>query len=138
MKIHRKELTEKEFKAALKKIPLNNIKLALVLGYYQCMRVSEVADLDMEDIDLSNGYIIIRSKMSREIPILTVTRPLLKYMPVGVGVRSIQYWLARVLPSHTFEGLRIAGLKHHIEQGKLSIGDFFKLSGTKKIWVGEK
>jgi len=94
-------ITEEELIRILNKTKRNNHKVAFLLGFYQAMRVSEVVNLQLGNIDKEQHLIRIKQakgKKDRNIPII---KPLklnekavlssLKYLPVNCGDRALQY-----------------------------------------------
>lgn len=90
-------ISEKEFLEVLKGTEDKKYKMAFILGFYQAMRVSEVAKLRPEHIDRERGFIRIvqgKGKKDADIPIMPPTfqalRSGFKHIPIGVGVRQLQ------------------------------------------------
>ena len=86
-------LTEDELQQILKATTKKHHKLAFALGFYQCLRVSEVVNLKPEHID--KGQKIIRIKegkgqKDRNIPIAPEVLRGLRYLPLNCGVRALQ------------------------------------------------
>lgn len=102
-------------------------KLAFILGFFGCMRVSEVVHLRLEDIDF--GQKIIRIKQGkgdkdRNIPIPkeATIQALKGYIPVGCGVRALQIsfkgYAKKVLSRDLhFHSLRHSGATYYLKKG---------------------
>jgi len=54
-----KTMSEKEFMEIVRKVPKKHthIRLAFMLGFYQCMRVSEVVKITPENVDRDRGFL---------------------------------------------------------------------------------
>ena len=121
-------ITEKELQELIKKVKFNHQKLAYALGFYQCMRVSEVVNLKPEHIDYGRKLIMIKQakgKKDRNIPIAPEVLRGLKFLPIQVGVRALQYSFSKysqeVLNRHlNFHTLRHSGATHYLNVKKWS------------------
>lgn len=93
-------ITEEEFVKLIRAVKKQHHRVAFILGFYQAMRVSEVVNLQPEDIKFNEHIIQIKQakgKKDRHIPIVkpklmgdqTVLRAL-KHLPVGCGVRALE------------------------------------------------
>ncbi len=88
-------ISESEFLEGLKKVKRPKIKLAFMLGFYQAMRVSEIVNLKQENVDMDRGFIHIlqgKGKKDRDVPIMKPVKYGLRYLPIGLGVRSLEKW----------------------------------------------
>lgn len=75
-------------------------KLAFLLGFYQCMRVSEVVNLQRDNIDVKSHVIHIKQAKGKKDRDITIIKPLkmkpqsivyaLNQLPVGCGVRALE------------------------------------------------
>lgn len=75
-------------------------KLAFLLGFYQCLRISEVVKLERKNIDIKGHVIHIKQAKGQKDRDISITKPLkmnplsivyaLNKLPVGVGVRTLQ------------------------------------------------
>lgn len=90
-------------------------RIAYLLAFYQCLRVSEVVKLSSEDYDPNTRLLHIRQakgSKDRRIPIAPETIRAVKFLPVGSykskdkGVRALQYALKK-------DGVRILGKDIH-------------------------
>ena len=111
-------ITEKEFikiinDPQVKKRSKNRI--AYLLMFYQCLRVSEVVKLTSEDYDPNTKLLHIRQakgSKDRRIPISPQTIRAVKFLPLGSskakdkGVRALQYAFKK-------DGIRIIGKDLH-------------------------
>ncbi|MAG02331.1 hypothetical protein CMI42_03260 [Candidatus Pacearchaeota archaeon] len=93
-------ITEDELVKIISKTKRNNHKLAFLLGFYQAMRVSEVVNLKLENVDKKQHLIMIKQakgKKDRHIPII---KPLqinqsgvlhaLNKLPINCGERALE------------------------------------------------
>jgi integrase len=105
-------------------------KLMIGLGFWQGMRVSEIAGIRPEDIDIKNKMLFIRhartanglpkKDVTRQIPIHPVMdKPLEKYknkyLPFTESIRTLQTWFEEM-------SLYILGRKLHIHNLRHSCG----------------
>jgi len=93
-----KTISHKEFLLIINSVSLKDkkkerkIKASFALGFYLCLRVSEVSFLKPADIDRERGFIHILSgkgKKDRDIPIQKPLERFLKYIPVGYSTRHL-------------------------------------------------
>lgn len=134
-------ITEEELIKVLEKTKKPHHKLAFALGFYECMRVSEVVKLNPEDIDKNLKLIWIKQGKGgkdRKIPISPEVMNGLKHLPIGCGVRALQIAfktkcrdvLNKDLHFHT---LRHSGITHYITKKKWSSLEVQRLAGHSKI-----
>ncbi len=120
-----KDEADKLIKAAKKK----HHKLAIALGFYQALRVSEVVKLKPEDVDKDSRIIKIKqSKGSkdRNIPIAPEVIKGIGNLPIGCGVRALEIKvkdlgkevLGKDIHFHT---LRHSGATHYLNVKKWNI-----------------
>jgi len=86
-------ITEEELKCILEATKKQHHKIAFALGFYQCMRVSEVVNLLPENIDKERKLIYIKQgkgRKDRNIPIAPEVLRGLKNIPIGCGARALQ------------------------------------------------
>jgi len=126
-----KTISHKQFLEIVNAVKFDNkakerkIKTAFILGFYQCMRVSEISNLDDNDIDTERGFIHILSGKGgkdADIPIQEPTKKFLKYVPIGYSPRTLQrefnHWSEKVLGTkYNFHSLRHSGATFYIKQG---------------------
>lgn len=116
-------------------------RLAFALGFYDCLRVSEVVKLQPEDIDKNLKLIWIKQSKGhkdRKIPIAPEIMSLLKHLPVKCGVRALQIAfknkckevLSKDLHFHT---LRHSGITHYVTKKKWNALEVQRLAGHSKI-----
>lgn len=134
-------ITEEELIKILKATEKPHHKIAFALGFYECMRVSEVVKLKQENIDRDSKIIkIIQSKGSkdRNIGIAPQVMKGLKHIPVKVGARALQIKFRQITEkvlerSYNFHTLRHSGITHYITKKKWSSLEVQRLAGHSRI-----
>ena len=120
-------------------------KIAFALGFYCCMRISEVVKLRQEDIDKNSKLIhIIQSKGSkdRNIPIAPEVLRGLKHIPIPCGVRALQIKFKQIgkevlKKDLHFHILRHSGITHYLVKKKWSSLEVQRLAGHSRITTTE-
>ena len=134
-------ITEKEFITLLRHVKKKHHRLAFILGFYGCMRVSEVVKLKMEDVD--KGQKLIRIKQAkgnkdRNIPLPKQSIRGLSNLPIKCGIRALQIsfkryakkLLDRDLRFHT---LRHSGATHYLNKKILNLRQVQRLLGHSNL-----
>lgn len=119
-------ITEEEFLKILKATKKNHHKLAFALGFYNCLRISEVVNLKPEDIDYGRRLMKIKQakgKKDRNIPMAPEVLRGLKNLPIGTGGRYLQKLIKEksieVLKKDIhFHTLRHSGATHYLNVKK--------------------
>lgn len=144
-------ITEEDVKKLLAAIKMKKYRLAVALGFYQCMRVSEVAKLRSEHINKQLKLIMIKQakgSKDRNIPIAPEVMNGLKYLPVGsnkakdFGIRAIQIFFNRITlkvlgKRLNFHLLRHSGITHYLVKKRWSSLEVQRLAGHSKITTTE-
>ena len=154
-------ITEEELIKIVEKTKSNKYKLAFMLGFYECLRVSEVACLRQEHVnremklllikgsDVSKGKKGAKRGKDRNIPIAPEVIKGLKYLPVGNdkakdnGVRAIQYaFKKKVLEvlgrtDIHFHTLRHSGITHYLTKKKWNTLEMQRMAGHSKSSITE-
>jgi len=139
-------ITEEEFHKLFNLVNDKKKKLAYSLGFYQCMRISEVIKLRPEHID--KGAKLIRIKQAkggkdRNIPIHPkIMRGLEKYLPIGCGIRALQIHFKKnankILKRDLhFHCLRHSGATHYLNKKKWNIRQVQQFLGHSSISTTE-
>lgn len=90
-------------------------RLAYLMSFYQCLRISEVVKLNKEDYDPKTKLLHIKQSKGnkdRNIPIAPILVKAVKFFPLGStkakdkGIRALQYALKK-------DGIRILGKDIH-------------------------
>jgi len=85
-------ISEEDVKLLIEGASGNHIKVAIALGFYQGMRVSEVCSLQKEHIDMQSGFIHIKQAKGckdRDIPIQDEVKFYLRYIPVDITRQAL-------------------------------------------------
>ena len=138
-------ITEEEFIKLVKTVKQKNHKLAFLLGFYGCMRISEVTHLKPENVD--RGQKLIRIKQAkgskdRNIPLPKQLVKGLSYLPIKIGDRALQIAIKKygkkVLGKNIhFHTLRHSGATHYLNKKKWSTREIQVLLGHSKIQTTE-
>lgn len=138
-------ITEAEFLDIVKATRKKHHKIAFILGFYGCMRVSEIVNLKQENID--RGQKLIRIKQAkgnkdRNIPIPPQAVRGLSHIPIKCGVRALQIafkgYGEKVLKRDLhFHQLRHSGATYWLNVKKWSTRQVQQLLGHSKITTTE-
>ena len=131
-----KTISEHDFLLGLKKVRKNTHKLAFLLGFYQCMRVSEVVNLLPEHVDKERGFLhILNAKggKDRDIPIMQPVLAGLKYLPVKCGDRALQLAAKKYFPDLHFHSLRHSGATYYLTVKKVGLRQIQQLLGHSRL-----
>jgi integrase len=154
-------ITEEEFVKILKATDNPKHKLAFALGFYECLRVSEVACLLPEHVnkdmkllmikgsDVSKGIKGAKRGKDRNIPIAPEVLKGLRNLPVGSskakdrGVRALQYAFKKKVKEVLnrddihFHSLRHSGITHYLTKKKWNSLEVQRLAGHSKVSITE-
>lgn len=153
-------ITEEEFQKILEGTKNDKHRLAFALGFYECLRVSEVACLEPENVqkdtklllikgsDVSKGKKGAKRGKDRNIPIAPEIMKGLKYLPVGShkakdrGIRAIQIAFKikakEILNKDlNFHLLRHSGITHYLTKKKWNSLEVQRLAGHSKVSITE-
>lgn len=138
-------ITEKEFIKLLRTVKKSHHKIAFVLGFYGAMRISEIVNLQQDNIDRGQRIIRIKQakgKKDRNIPIPPQAVRGLSHIPLKCGVRALQiafkYYAQKSLGKDMhFHQLRHSGATHYLNKKKWSTRQVQQLLGHSKIQTTE-
>lgn len=138
-------ITEDELRQILKEVKKPKRRLAFMLGFYQCMRISEVVSLNKEHIDLSRRIIRIKDSKGgkdRNIPIAPELLRGLKYLPMNVTARAIQIsfrkYAQEILKKDlNFHNLRHSGATYYLNVKKWNLRQVQRFLGHARISTTE-
>ena len=154
-------ITEEELQKILDATKNQKDKLAFALGFYECLRVSEVACLEPENVqkdmrlllikgsDVSKGIKGAKRGKDRNIPIAPEIMKGLKYLPVGSkkakdrGVRALQIAFKKKCKEVLgrtdvhFHTLRHSGITHYLTKKKWNSLEVQRLAGHSKVSITE-
>lgn len=138
-------ITEEELIKIIERTKKPHHKIAFALGFYECMRVSEVVKLKQEDIDKSLKLLHIRQAKGhkdRNIPISKEVMNGLKYIPVKCGIRALEIKFKEKVKEVLnrdlhFHSLRHSGITHYLTKKKWSSLEVQRLAGHSRITTTE-
>jgi len=138
-------ITEEEFKQIIRVVKKPKRKLAYMLGFYQCMRISEVVSLKRLDIDKNRRLIKIKDSKGgkdRNIPIAPEVIKGLKHLPIEVTPRAIQISFRKISQeilgkSLKFHSLRHSGATHYLNVKKWNLRQVQRFLGHSRIATTE-
>jgi len=135
-------ISEEELLKIVKVTRLPKHKLAFMLGFYQAMRVSEIAKLRIEDVDRNSKLLHLKQAKGhkdRNIPIAPEVMKGLKHLPCGNdtkdnGIRSLQYAFTKYSKlalgnSLNIHILRHSGITHYLTKKKWNTLQVQRLAG---------
>lgn len=143
-----KTITEEELLKVVKATKKSYHKTAFLLGFYQCLRVSEVTKLTKGDCkEYSKILSIVQSKGSkdREIPMAKelMNKKMTKFLlmndiPINCGARALQIKFRQITKkvlgrSYNFHTLRHSGITFLFTQRKWSAPVVQKFAGHSNI-----
>lgn len=145
-------ITEEELIRVLKQTKKNHHKLAILLGFYQAMRLGEVINLRTEHIDKSQHLIKIKQgkgDKDRNIPIIkpikinerTVLNSL-RYLPINRKRGSLQKHFKKIAKEVLNKDLHFHSLRHSgatwlLNKKKWDIRQVQRFLGHSKIQTTE-
>lgn len=132
-----KTISEEEFLEKVKLIKNPKHKLAMLLGFYQCMRVSEVVNLKQENIDKQRGFIHIiagKGNKDRDIPIMPIVSRGLNNLPIDLTRQALHNATKKYFGNDIhFHTLRHSGATHYLNQKKIGIRQLQQLLGHSNL-----
>lgn len=138
-------LSEEDIIKVLEAIKKPRYKLAVALGFYQAMRVSEIINLKPEDIDKGQKLIRIKQakgKKDRNIPIAPQVMKGLRHLPIGRSVRSLERVFKNkcneiLMRDSHFHILRHSGASYYLNKKKWDLRSVQVFLGHSKIGITE-
>jgi integrase len=139
-------ITEKELIEMLKATKKTHHRLAFALGFYECMRVSEVVKLQPEDVNKQLKLLYLKQAKGhkdRNIPIAPEVMTGLKHLPIKCGIRALQIAFKKKLKEVlnrddlTFHSLRHSGITHYLTVKKWNSLEVQRMAGHSKISTTE-
>lgn len=134
-------ITEEDLMKVLKITKLPHHRTAFVLGFYECMRISEIVNLTEQDVDRVLKLLYLKQAKGhkdRNIPIAPEVMKYLKHIPVKCGIRALQIaWNQKTKKalgnSRNFHILRHSGITHYLVKKKWNSLQVQRLAGHSKI-----
>lgn len=138
-------ITQEELIEVLKAEPKLKYKYSYSLGFYNCLRVSEVVNLKQEHINRGQRIFHIKEAKGhkdRDIPISPKVWKGLKFIPINCSIRTLQRNFKRagikaLNKNLHFHTLRHSGITHYLNKEKWDIRQLQRLAGHSKISVTE-
>lgn len=138
-------ITEEELIKILQAEKKPKFSYAYALGFYDCMRVSEVVNLTKENIDKGQRMFHIKEAKGhkdRDIPVAPEVMKGLKFIPVGCSVRTLQRnfkqaGLKALNKNLHFHILRHSGITHYLNKKRWDIRQLQRFAGHSKISTTE-
>ena len=139
-------LTEEELIKILDNTTKHHHKIAFALGFYECMRISEITKLQPENVNKQLKLLYIKQAKGhkdRNIPIAPEIMKGLKYLPIKCKVRALQTAFKNKIkelelnPKFHFHTLRHSGITHYLTKKRWSSLEVQRLAGHSKITTTE-
>lgn len=138
-------ITEEELVQLMQVEPKLKYRYAYALGFYECLRVSEVVHLGKEHIDKQMRILHIKEAKGhkdRDIPIAPEVWKGLKFIPIGCSIRTLQRnfkqaGIKALNKNLHFHILRHSGITHYLNKKKWDIRQLQRLAGHSKISTTE-
>lgn len=134
-------ITEEELITLLNATVKPHHRLAIALGFYECMRIGEIVKLQPEDIDKQSKLIHIKQAKGakdRNIPIAPEVLNGMKNLPIKCGIRALEIKFKQLSRSVLnknlhFHCLRHSGITHYLVKKKWASLEVQRLAGHSKI-----
>lgn len=134
-------INEEEFLKLIRAVKRQHHRIAFILGFYGCMRVSEIVKLKKENIDRGQRLIRIKEgkgKKDRNIPIPREAVRGLSHIPLDCGVRALQIafkgYSNKVLKKDLhFHSLRHSGATHYLNKKRWNLREVQQLLGHSRL-----
>ena len=125
-------ITEDELMQVLKVTKQPHHRTAFVLGFYQCMRISEVVNLQQENIQRNLKLLCLKQAKGhkdRNIPIAPESMKYLKHIPIAWN-NATEKALGKRLKFHL---LRHSGITFYLTKRKWNSLQVQRMAGHSKI-----
>jgi site-specific recombinase XerD len=134
-------ISEAELEQLIKTAKKKAHRTAYILGFYECLRVSEIVKLQGQDIDMERGFLHIKQakgKKDRDIPIMEKAKHCLRYIPLSIGARALE----RAIKRHSLKAigkdihphtLRHSGATYYLNEKGIDIRYIKDLLGHTRI-----
>jgi len=134
-------ITEEQLVEVLKVTRQPHHRAAFVMGFYQCMRISEIVNLEVKNIDKKLKLLYLKQAKGhkdRHIPIAPEVMKYLKHIPMPCGIRALQLAWNKATKkalghSLNFHLLRHSGITHYSVVKRWDIMKIQRLAGHSKI-----
>lgn len=134
-------ITEEDLMKVLKVTKQPHHRAAFVIGFYECMRISEIVNLEEKNIDRSLKLLYLKQAKGhkdRNIPIAPEVMKYLKHIPMKCGIRALQIaWNQKTKialgNSRNFHILRHSGITYYLVKKKWDSLKVQRMAGHSKI-----
>ena len=138
-------ITQEELIQLMKVESKLKYRYAYALGFYECLRVSEVIHLDKLHIDKNMRILHIKEAKGhkdRDIPIAPEVMKGLKLIPIDCSIRTLQRnfkqtGIKALNKNLHFHILRHSGITYYLNKKKWDIRQLQRLAGHSKISTTE-
>ncbi len=138
-------ITEKEVLQIVKATKKLKLKTAFMFGFYQCLRVSEVINLNKKDIDTVKDFVHIKGgkgDKDRDIPLMDEVKHYKRYLPLKItrqGLhKAIKTKAKKVLNKNIhFHTLRHSGASMYLNDREIGIKFIKDFLGHEKLSTTE-
>lgn len=138
-------ITEEELMKVIKYAPNKQSGIAYAITFYEALRISELIKLKPENIDISRRTLYLKQakgNKDRNIPISPKVTPMLRHIPITIGVRALQKSFKKACLQALnrdlyFHCLRHSGATHYLNVAKWSTRHVQQLLGHAKITTTE-
>ncbi len=137
-------ITEQEVISLIKKAK-NKMKAAIVLGFYQGMRISEVISLSKSNVDMQRGFIHIKQskgERDRDVPLQPETKFYLRFLPIIITRQGLHKAIKKlgqeVLKKNIhFHTLRHSGASFYLNEKGIDLVHIQQFLGHSRISTTE-
>ena len=122
-------ITEQELREIVKATKKKKLKAAFIIGFYQCLRVSELLGLSYSNIDTDKGFVHVKKgkgEKDRDIPIMDKAKFYFRYLPIKMTrqglYKAIKVKGKKILGKDIyFHTLRHSGASYYLNEKGIDI-----------------
>lgn len=134
-------LTEEDLIKVLKITKQPHHRAAFAMGFYECMRISEIVNLEEKNIDRTLKLLYLKQAKGHKDRNISIAPEIMKYLrhiPIKCGIRALQLaWNKKTKEalghSRNFHILRHSGITHYLVKKKWDSLSVQRLAGHSKI-----
>lgn len=138
-------ISEQEFLKIEKQVKKLKLKTAFRLGFYQCLRVSEILNLEKKDIDTARGFIHIKAgkgNKDRDIPLVPELKHFIRYLPIKMTRQALHKSIKKkakdiISKDIHFHTLRHSGASMYLNERHIDIKFIQEFLGHTKLSTTE-